>query len=327
MDNITFSVTIPAFKPQYLEECIQSILEQSYSDFEIIIVDDASPYHLETIVAKYDDKRIHYYRNEKGFGAYNVVGNWNECLKHATGDFLICMGDDDKLAPQCLERYCELIDKYPSLDVYHARTVMIDEESNIIDMQEPRPEHESVFSMMWNLWKGRDQYIGDFLFRTEALRAAGGFFYLPYAWSSDKITAYMLAAHKGIANSYEPGFLYRKNIHTITNSTTTQKGRCDSLLGEKRWLEEFLAKAVIPSDETEKIYYALCRQNVDTYMRKTIFDMVSWDVQDNPSHIFYWMRNRVRYFLSNRDVVHFFSEAIHVLFSRFLSPILKIIRR
>ena len=167
-----FSVTVPAFKAQYLSECIDSILAQTYKNFEVIIVNDASPQNLDSIVSKYDDPRIHYYKNKVGFGAKHVVGNWNKCLEYAKGDYVICMGDDDKLLPNCLEEYAKLIEKYPGLNVYHALTEMIDENSNFMYMQEARPEREGVYSMMYGRLKnGRVQYIGDWLFKTDWLNS------------------------------------------------------------------------------------------------------------------------------------------------------------
>jgi glycosyltransferase involved in cell wall biosynthesis len=62
--NIKFSVTVPAYKAQFLAECIDSILAQTYKNFELIIVNDASPQDLDSIVSKYDDPRIRYYRTK-----------------------------------------------------------------------------------------------------------------------------------------------------------------------------------------------------------------------------------------------------------------------
>lgn len=45
-----FSIMIPVYKPQYLEECIDSILAQTYRDFELILVNDGSPYDIDSIV-------------------------------------------------------------------------------------------------------------------------------------------------------------------------------------------------------------------------------------------------------------------------------------
>ena len=98
-----FSIIVPAYKPQFLAECIESILAQTYSDWELIIVNDASPYDLDSIVKNYEDRRIRYYINEKNFGAVAMVNNWNHCLEYVTGEYVINMGDDDKLTPACLE--------------------------------------------------------------------------------------------------------------------------------------------------------------------------------------------------------------------------------
>ena len=200
--DIKFSVTVPAYKAQFLAECIDSILAQTYKNFELIIVNDASPQDLDSIVSKYDDPRIKYYKNEVGFGAEHVVGNWNKCLEYATGDYTICMGDDDKLLPNCLEEYVKLINQYPGLNLYHGMTMMIDENSNIINVQTPRPIYESMYSIMYYRWfQGRTQYIGDWLFKVKALKEISGFVDLPYAWESDDCSAYVESKDKGCANT------------------------------------------------------------------------------------------------------------------------------
>ena len=83
--DIKFSVTVPDYKAQFLSECIDSMLAQTYKNFELIIVNDASPQDLDSIVSKYNDPRIRYYKNKVGFGAEHVVGNCNkrlECTKN-----------------------------------------------------------------------------------------------------------------------------------------------------------------------------------------------------------------------------------------------------
>ena len=60
-----FSVTIPIYKATFLRECIESVLSQTYKDFEVIIVNDASPEDLTSIVKSFDDSRIKYYVDRK----------------------------------------------------------------------------------------------------------------------------------------------------------------------------------------------------------------------------------------------------------------------
>lgn len=55
-----FSITIPAYKQKYLYEAIESCLVQSYKDFELIVVDDASPEDLKSIVDMFSDPRLRY---------------------------------------------------------------------------------------------------------------------------------------------------------------------------------------------------------------------------------------------------------------------------
>ena len=97
---------------------------------------DASPYDLDSIVSQYSDPRIRYFKNKKNCGARDVVDNWNICLSHATGDYLICMGDDDNLTPRCLQDFAELIGKYPELDLFHARSEIIDDDSKFVCLLE-----------------------------------------------------------------------------------------------------------------------------------------------------------------------------------------------
>ena len=58
--NILFSILLPTYKCQYLKECIDSILGQTYPNWELIIVNDASPEDIDSVVQSYADERIHY---------------------------------------------------------------------------------------------------------------------------------------------------------------------------------------------------------------------------------------------------------------------------
>ena len=214
-----FSITIPAYKQKYLYKAIESCLAQTYKDFELIIVDDASPEDLKSMVDRCQDSRIRYYRNEKNCGALHVVDNWNICLGYTKGDYVICMGDDDRLLPNCLEEYSKLIDKYPDLDIYHGMTEIIDENGNLTNMQEARPEREGMYSMIsGRLRNSRLQYIGDWLFKRTALEQLNGYVNMPMAWGSDDLTAYTIAKNKGVANTQIPVFQYRISSLTISNS-------------------------------------------------------------------------------------------------------------
>lgn len=288
-EDIKFSVTVPAYKAQFLGECIDSILAQTYKNFEVIIVNDASPQDLDSIVKRYDDPRIHYYKNKVGFGAEHVVGNWNKCLGYATGDYLICMGDDDKLMPTCLEEYVKLMSQYPDLDVYHAMTLMIDENSKVIGIQSPRPIWESAYSMLyWRLISDRQQYIGDWLFKVSALREAKGFYDLPFAWGSDDISAIRAAKSHGVANTCTPGFMYRINSQTITKNTsnTDQKLACQKKV--YKLYQDFVDAE--PATQLDEYYCSMLKKNLGRLYQKAIGWNIAPDIKAHPMHFFKYLR-------------------------------------
>ena len=288
---VKFSVTIPAYKKRFLAEAIESVLAQSYRDFELVIVNDCSPEDLEPIVRRYSDTRIHYYSNETNHGAVSVVDNWNICLNHCAGDYVICMGDDDRMLPYCLDEYAKLIEKYPHLNVYHAWTRIIDESGEVTSVLEPRPERESVFALVYYRWTGRRQYIGDFCYRTQHLRDNGGYFKLPLAWGSDDITAVRAASTNGIANTGSICFEYRISNLTISSGTDFTEVKLKASLLEKRWYDDWLSRTVSKEVLSEQDRWFLMRLRTieDGTFRRRMVEEVLNEVGYNKLRFFYWL--------------------------------------
>ncbi len=304
-----FSIAVPAYKDTYLGECIDSILAQTYTDFELIIVNDASPCDLDAIVQRYSDPRIRYYRNEKNFGAVNVVGNWNKCLGYAKGEYLICMGDDDKLMPGCLQEYASLIEKHPGLGVYHAWTEIIDENSGFCNVTAARCEYESVYSFIWHRWNGRvQQYVGDFLYDVKRLRDAGGFFFLPLAWGSDDITAVIAAKKDGIANTQKPCFCYRINRDTISNTGSVDL-KLKAVAEERRWYEAFLADE--PDGDLDRKFRMCLVRQLPHHFDKKLGLTVTVDLRNHSFlRLFWWMFRLRQYGLNMKILAYAWIETL-----------------
>ncbi len=307
-----FSVTIPAYKGKYLSEAIDSVLAQSFGDFELIIVDDNSPEDLKSVVDRYSDERIHYYRNEKNCGAVNVVDNWNICLNYCSGDYVICMGDDDRLLPCCLEEYAKLINKYPALNVYHAWTQIIDENGAVSQVLEPSPERESFYEMTYCRWTKYRRFIGDYCYSVKHLRNCGGYYKLPLAWMSDDITAARAAFENGIANTLRPCFEYRISNLTISCSTNMTEIKLKSSLDGHHWYRNELSQIdPLSLSHVDRWYYdKLLRMITPTCQRRMLGEIIN-DINKKKNRIFYWIRICPKYKISRSILLRkYYSEII-----------------
>lgn len=86
---------------------IESVLAQSFADFELIVIDDGSPDETRVIVERFADPRLVYLRNESNLGPQ---GNWNRCLEVARGEYFKLLPHDDLLHPCCLERQVAVLE-------------------------------------------------------------------------------------------------------------------------------------------------------------------------------------------------------------------------
>lgn len=303
-EDIKFSILVPAFKARFLAECIDSILAQTYTNLELIIVNDASPENLGEIVSKYNDKRIQYYVNEKNFGAINVVDNWNKCLSYATGEYVICMGDDDKLMPCCLEEYRKLIEKYPQVDVLHGRTIIIDEDSNYTSITNDRAEFESVFSLVRHRFEGYLQFIGDFCYKKKPLVSCGGFYFLPLAWGSDDISAYRAALDNGIANVNNPVFLYRQSSFTISSNLNT-KNKVKSIVSMYEWIKSNLF-VISPSNLSDQLSLSYLKNSYSKARENSMHYIFYQEFHSHPLHLFYWLTKKNKFYLTIKCLIKSF---------------------
>lgn len=294
-----FSILIPAYKILFLKDAIESVLSQQYTDFELVVVDDCSPEDLGGIVGMFDDPRIRYYKNAKNYGAKDVVENWNKCLGYAKGDYVICMGDDDLLLPNCLMDYYNCIQSHPGFNVYHIRTVIINENGNIVDLQEARPPFETVYSLLWHrLTKSRIQFIGDFLFEKSSLLQRGGFYKLPYACYSDDISVCLASKDRGIVNINRIGFQYRRNNQTITN-TQDLKVVVESIQLAVKWMRLFLKD--IPDSENDALYRKLILNMLTSYEKSMCDYCFMTDMRKSLFRgMFFWWSHHALYGISKR---------------------------
>jgi glycosyltransferase involved in cell wall biosynthesis len=132
------SVCMPTYnQAQYLPEAIESVLAQTFHDFEFIIIDDGSSDGSAEIIARYAarDSRIRFERNEPNAG---MVNNWNRCLERARGDYIkYLFGDDMFLSPHTVEKMARLLDGHPEVALVASARHEIDGSSRFLKLLSP----------------------------------------------------------------------------------------------------------------------------------------------------------------------------------------------
>ena len=259
---------MPAYKARNIRQAIDSILSQTHSGWELIIVDDCSPEPLRDIVEAFSNPRIRFFRNERNLGRENLVRQWNHSISFATGDYIVLAADDDLYRPTFCEEVIRLAEKYPQVDLIHSSVEQIDEEGRHLWDDSILPEFTNTYEYL-NWWlTGRSfTCIGNFAFKRTALTALGGFIDFPCAFGSDIATPISLSLH-GVANTQEMLFCFRQSAQHLSADTSRFK---EKLEGISR-LSEFLRaiRYEDPDNPADKAFYAIV--NEDYLHKKCVYD-------------------------------------------------------
>ncbi len=126
------SIGLPVYNgANYVGEAIESLLNQTFTDFELIICDNASTDRTEEICRAYAqrDARIRYYRNPVNIGA---AGNYNRTLELSRGEYFKWAAHDDLCLPTFLEKCVAVLDQDPTVVVAYPRTAVIDSQGRVL---------------------------------------------------------------------------------------------------------------------------------------------------------------------------------------------------
>lgn len=131
------SVIMPSWNTSnFIAESIQSVIDQTYENWELIIVDDCSTDNTDEVVAKFTDKRIRYFKNEKNSGA---ALSRNRALREAKGEWIAFLDSDDLWNPDKLEHQINFMNKH-GYTLSYTEYEKIDEESKPLRIYVSGPE-------------------------------------------------------------------------------------------------------------------------------------------------------------------------------------------
>lgn len=174
------SVCIPSYNSEkYIYFAIDSVLQQQYQNFELIITDDCSTDNTVKIILSYNDERIKFYQNKVNLGPEK---NWNSLLNKAKGKYIKLLCDDDVLYPDCLIKQINVLehpDNSTIIMVSCSRDIINEKGKKILVRQFPNVigELQGAYAIKKNIRAGTN-LIGEptaVLFRKEVIKKIGFF--------------------------------------------------------------------------------------------------------------------------------------------------------
>jgi len=206
---------------RYLREAMESILSQTFEDFEFLIINDGSTDRSREILLSYADSRIHLVDNEQNRG---LTWSLNRGLRLATGQFVARQDADDISQPDRLSRQVEFLEKNTEVALLGSWYEKMDAEGNLIGKRKLPGDNIAI---RWSLLFYCPFVHSAVMFRKQAVLERVGFYNEALAYSSDYDLWYRIASCMQVANLDEYLVKYRvaPESMTATYGDKTQEGQ------------------------------------------------------------------------------------------------------
>jgi glycosyltransferase involved in cell wall biosynthesis len=271
MSNRKFGVMLPTFNSmRYLDECVQSVLRQTYTNFKLYIVDGGSSDGTLDYLQLLNDNRVSIHPSETRL---TIEENWDRFTAINDTEWMTIIGHDDVYKPDFLEAIIELINSAPEASLYHTHFTYINREGALVRNCKKMPRAISPDQFLTGiLTAGIDIMATGFVFRSADYRNIGGIPLFPKLLFADDALWLQLVQRGYLAVSEKECFSFR--FHQNTSNV---------LLGETTFYalgfySDFLEKVKKQNDENKKIietfstFYikARCKEMVIRIIRKPL---------------------------------------------------------
>lgn len=275
MMQYKYTFLLPAYKPDFLREALESIKAQTYSDFKVVVSDDCSPHNLVEIYNSVcgNDVRFEYRRNTVNIGAKNLVSHWNLLLNLCQTEYIIMASDDDVYNSKFLGEIDKLVQKYPKVDLFRAMVRSIDTKSVEFERESSSCEYLDSLQFIKRMY-GND-FIpceANYVYRTKVLKERGGFVEFPKAWFSDDATHIMMSQN-GCCETDGVLFGFRRSGLSISGKRYVPEvctAKVRSSIAFYHWMNHYMLrhfeKTNIQKQDIVECYKAKVIRNVQDYV-------------------------------------------------------------
>ena len=136
------SIVLPCYNSQdYIENCINSITEQDWNNYELIIIDDGSSDNTNNIIKKYSNIKLRYVKNNTNKG---IVHSLNKGISMAKGEYIARIDSDDLMHKNRLSKQVNYLEEYPEIALVGSWQFIIDKLGKVIGLKQYPVQHEEI---------------------------------------------------------------------------------------------------------------------------------------------------------------------------------------
>ncbi|MCC5908057.1 MAG: glycosyltransferase [Balneolaceae bacterium] len=218
------AIVVPAYKPDFLKEALESLYNQTDRRFSLYIFDDASPHDLRKIsdsVKLSDNTRFHKF--EENVGGISLVKHWNRCIRLTNNEPWIWLFSDDDLAdPECVKSFYETRKKYPDHSAYRFNTRKISANGETIKENVFPETFDAADFLNLKLSYSQESYVVETIFSREIYHQIGGIPDLPLAWAADDLFNIQIAFFQKIRTINGPRVSWRYSDKNISGKNSRE---------------------------------------------------------------------------------------------------------
>lgn len=264
-----FSVLIPVYNVErYIGECIESVLEQSIDDYEIILVDDGSTDRSLEICERYKSKKVNIFHKENE----GLLLARRDGIAKAKGEYCVFLDSDDTIEPNCLETIKDLIEKY-SADALVYNLMIWDSSNGKKELREPVFRTTRVFITGENIDEIKRKFLSSSSLNNMVIKAVKTDIIksdttnyrseLFSDYGEDAIQSYYIFDKcKRIVYTPKGLYNYRKNFDSITRKYLSYENvKSKVKLGSEQIKMEYLKKWGMDDEDLEEI---ICVNRLDS---------------------------------------------------------------
>jgi glycosyltransferase involved in cell wall biosynthesis len=289
--NLFVTVIMPVYNAEkFLSQAIESVLNQTYSNFEFLIFDDGSTDNSPHIISKYAsaDKRIiaFYEKNNLGY-----VVHLNNGIQHAKGDYIIRMDSDDVSLPLRFQKQIEFLNAHPKVSVVGSSSLRIDDQDQALGVSD---RNTASSDLWWQSFFTNPMAHPTVVFRKSIFKQVG--LYNPDKIPSEDYDLWVRILRAGrLSNLHEPLLKYREHSSSVSHQkkAVQRKNSIETLKAHwyffsKRKINDNVAMFFrlfhkgydeLPFDGIRTAYYSILKlyaisvfqQGLSQYIRKDAF--------------------------------------------------------